>query len=308
MDSRKEKKAENNTDLEKSRKRKITRTILAILLGIFLAIFGVSLFMIINYYVSQNKEQGVIDDLKEIARSAAEERAKEQEQAGADSADPLESAALPEGGGSGSGAIRGDGDDPDGKNAGKSDFVSQFAVFKDINPDYDGWLYVEGTKIDYPVMYKPDNPEFYSRRTIYGVDSRGGTPFVGPGASNEDDCFYIYGHNMSSGLFFGTLNYYEDPEFGLSHRTFTYETLTERRTYEVFAVLKTIVYYSGFRFYAYAGDLSESRFEEFVKNIKEQSLYDFGVTPEFGEQILVLSTCSYHTPTGRFVVIARRIE
>ncbi len=293
---------DKTNETKNANKKRTLRIIISLLLGVCLIVFGVSMMMIINYYRNASEEQGVIDDLKEIASSASAERARENANESEE-----EAATLPGGTGQGSGAVKGDGTE-NGSGGEGSDFVSQYAVFHDINPDYDGWLYMEGTLIDYPVMYKPDDPEFYSRRTIYGVDSRGGTPFVGPGASSDDDCFYIYGHNMSSGLFFGTLNYYDDEEFGLSHRTFTYETLTERRTYEIFAVLKTIVYYSGFRFYAYGGSLTESEFDELVSNSKEQSLYDFGVTPEYGEQILILSTCSYHTPTGRFVVLSRRID
>ena len=296
---------EENMDTQsktgKTKNRKLLRIILAVLLGICLAVFGVSLYMIISYYHNANEEQSVIDDLKEIARAASESAAAEGESA-------EEAATLPGGEGKGSGAVKGDASD-DGSGSGTgSDFVSQYAVFHDINPDYIGWLYMEGTLIDYPVMYSPDDPEYYSRRTIYGVDSRGGTPFIGPGATIDDDCFYIYGHNMSSGLFFGTLNYYMEEDFGLSHPTFTFETLTERRTYEIFAVLKTMVYYSGFRYYAYGGSLSEDEFDELVTNSLEQSMYDFGVRPEYGEQILILSTCSYHISTGRFAVLARRIE
>ncbi len=292
-------KKDKNTAENKPKKRTALKVILVLLLVVFGGVFAYSLYMVIDYYGNAHEEQGVIDDLKEYAASVSAEEAA----AGLD-------ITLPEGEGSGSGAVKGEGGEEGGTGTSGKPFVSQYAAFHDINPDYVGWLYLEGTKIDYPVMYRPDDPEYYSRRTIYGTDSRGGTPFVGPGASIDDDCFYIYGHNMSSGLFFGTLNYYMDEEFGLSHPTFTFETLTERRVYEIFAVHKTKLIFPGwgFVYYGYGGTLSEKEFDYFTSTLINESLYDFGVTPEYGDQLIVLSTCSYHVDTGRFAVIARRIE
>ena len=288
---------EQGTAAEKAgaeqKKRKSLRIVLIGLCVVLAAVFAVSLYMVIDYYRNANEEQGIIDRLKDYAASESEREA---------AARPT----LPSGSG-GSGAVSGDGRASDG---GGAPFVSQYAALHDINPDYVGWLYMEGTLIDYPVMYSPYDIEYYSRRTVFGADSRGGTPFIGPDADIDSDCFYIYGHNMSSGLFFGTLHYYEDPEFVKEHPRFTFETLTERRTYEIFGVLKTIVRYegNGFLYYGYPGEMSEDRFDEFVENIKKESIVECDVEPEFGDQLLVVSTCSYHTPTGRFVVVGRRIE
>ena len=293
--------SENKASQEANqKKRKVLRALLIVLTGVFIAVFGVSLFMIIQYYSNAKKEQGTIDSLKkELVGTLAE-----GEEGGVN-------AVLPGGSQGGGEAISNDGSGSSGNASGSGQpFVSQYAAFHDVNPDYIGWLYMEGTQIDYPVMYTPNDPEYYSRRDFAKQDTRGGTPFVGPGATIDDDCFYIYGHNMSSGLFFGTLNYYMDEEFGLSHRTFTFETLTERRTYEIIGVLKTYLIFPGhgFVYYGYGGSLTEEEFDYFVSNIREQSMYDFGVVPKYGEQLLVLSTCSYHVDTGRFAVIARRIE
>ena len=276
---------------ETPKKRRGFMIVLSLLIAVFAAVFGISAYVLIDYYHNAHEEQSLIDELKAYAASVNEDGG----------------IALPEGDGQGAGAIKGDGTE-NGGSEGK--FVSQYAAFHDINPDYIGWLYMEGTLIDYPIMYKPEDPEYYSRRTIYGEDSRGGTPFIGPGASIDDDCFYIYGHNMSSGLFFGTLNYYMEEDFGLSHPTFTFETLTERRVYEVFAVHKTHLIYPGwgFVYYGYGGPMAEDEFDYFTSTLIDESLYDFGVTPEYGDQLLIVSTCSYHEYTGRFAVCARRIE
>ena len=63
---------------------------------------------------------------------------------------------------------------------------------------------------------------------------------------------------------------------------------------------------SGFCYYGYVGDLTEEQFEEYVSQTCAASAYDTGIVPGYGEQILMLSTCSYHTENGRLVVAARR--
>lgn len=88
-----------------------------------------------------------------------------------------------------------------------------------------------------------------------------------------------------------------------------FSTMEEDREYEVFAAFRTRLLYEneeGFRYYEYVGDLTKERYEEFVEQAEAAALYDTGIRPEYGEQLLMLSTCSYHTKNGRFVVAARR--
>ena len=88
-----------------------------------------------------------------------------------------------------------------------------------------------------------------------------------------------------------------------------FSTVEEEREYEVFAAFRTRLLYEneeGFRYYEYVGDLTEESFGEFVEQAEAAALYDTGIRPEYGDQFLMLSTCSYHTKNGRFVVAARR--
>lgn len=179
------------------------------------------------------------------------------------------------------------------------------------NPDYAAWLTVGGTAIDYPVMWTPNEPEYYLRRAFNKSSAATGTPFIGEGSDIDSDCLIIYGHEMNDGSMFGELDKYADASFAAQKQPITITTRTEMRTYEVFAAVKTSIPPAGsdaFRYYNSAGPLDQAGFDALLAWFKANALYDTGVTPTFGQQILILSTCSYHTDNGRFVVAARRVS
>lgn len=176
------------------------------------------------------------------------------------------------------------------------------------NHDFAGWLSIEGTKIDYPVMFTPEEPEYYLRKAFDGRYAISGSLFIGEGCEPDGSHVIIYGHHMKDGTMFGSLADYADRDYWVEHPTIRFDTLDSDGEYEIFAAFYSRVYKvneSGvFRYYQYA-DLSEpERFAEFVAQAQEAALYDTGVTAEYGDKLLTLSTCSYHTSEGRFVVIA----
>lgn len=180
-----------------------------------------------------------------------------------------------------------------------------------LNSDFAGWLCMNGTKIDYPVMYTPEDPYYYLYRSFEKEDSQSGSLFIGAGCNPDSDLITIHGHNMKNDTMFGTLDYYMDKTFYQENPTFLLDAADGERTYEVFAAARTRILASGeegYRYYTYNGDLTEEEFLLFRDWMIDNSLYDTGVVPEYGEQLLLLSTCSYHTSDGRFVVAARRVE
>lgn len=186
-------------------------------------------------------------------------------------------------------------------------------VYEDLreqNADFAVWLTVGGTDIDYPVMYTPEDREFYLHRAFDQSDSVSGTPFIGEGGSPESDLFIIYGHNMKNGTMFGTLSRYEDPDFYREHSTLTLASAEGEDVYEIFAAVETRVLYAGeagYRYYSHAGALTEADFVELTGWLTKNALYSTGVVPSLGEQIVILSTCSYQTENGRFLIAARKI-
>lgn len=184
-----------------------------------------------------------------------------------------------------------------------------YQALYDMNPDFIGWLKIDGTKVDYPVMYTPDDPQYYIYRDFQGRKTSSGTPFMDGNATLDSDSIILYGHNMKNDTMFGTLDRYQKKEYWEAHPVITFDTLEENREYEIFAVFTIRLFRQeedGFRYYGYVGDLTEAQFNEFVSQSCMASHYDTGIIPEYGDQILMLSTCSYHTENGRLVVAARR--
>lgn len=176
--------------------------------------------------------------------------------------------------------------------------------FHTINKDYVGWIQIPETKIDYPVMYTPEEPEYYLRRAFDKTESISGTPFIGENGTTESDYFIIYGHNMKNGTMFGELDVYKDECYYKENPCLFLYTAEEKRTYEFFAAVQTRVLNTnedGIRFYRYSGDLSKSEFETISSWLTAEALYDTGITPSYGDQILILSTCDYHINNGRFI-------
>lgn len=186
-----------------------------------------------------------------------------------------------------------------------------YAKLKALNNDYDGWLNIPGTHVDYPVMATPSEPEYYLRRAFDKSSSVSGTPFLGEGCEQTSDCVIIYGHDMDNGTMFGDLPLYENPDFRSKHPLMSYYTKDGCYTYEIFAALKTQILpqnAAGYRYYNAAGDLTPEAFKELTGWLKENALYDTGVTPIVGEQIVILSTCHSFAENGRFLVAARRVS
>ncbi|MDE5679126.1 MAG: class B sortase [Lachnospiraceae bacterium] len=180
------------------------------------------------------------------------------------------------------------------------------------NHDLVGWLSIEGMKIDYPVMQCGDN-DYYLNHDFYGEEDKYGCLFVKDIAdvNTPADNFVIYGHNMKDGSMFGDLDLYKKEAFYREHATIRFDTLYEERTYEIVAVFLSRVYDAeeeGFRYYDFYEAETQEEFIYFYENIKSAALYETGVTAEYGDTFLTLSTCAYHEEDGRFVVVAKRVD
>lgn len=181
------------------------------------------------------------------------------------------------------------------------------------NSDMAGWLQIPGTVIDYPIMWTPENEEYYLRRGFDGSRDMNGCLIL-----DTDSCLdplttnlIIHGHNMRAGTMFGTLTDYESEDFFQEHREVILYTKECRRNYEVIAVFRSQVFKKSqkvFKFYKFFQADTQEEFDDFYGNIMELSLYDTGVTAEFGDRFITLTTCSKHVEQGRFVVVAKEVE
>ena len=189
--------------------------------------------------------------------------------------------------------------------------LERYLPLYELNPDFFGWITIEDTRIDYPVMYNARNPLAYLGHDFYGQFSYAGVPFLDSDCDPNGDYYLVYGHRMNDGAMFSDLVKYEKSDFWETHPTFSFDTLYEERTYEVVLAIKARVLNrderNGFRYYNYTSLDTEAEFDEFMDQARELSCYDTGVEATYGDELLVLSTCYHYTTNGRFVLIAKRI-
>lgn len=197
------------------------------------------------------------------------------------------------------------------KNSKKPEIMEKYRILHDKNKDIAGWLTIEGTGIDYPVMQCTDD-EFYLHHDFYGKKSPHGCLFVKKQADlTSGTNFIIYGHSMKDGSMFGDLDLYETEEFYKQHSFITFDTLYKERTYKILSVFRTQVDSAKndtFKYYQFYKADTKKQFDNFYQNIKNLSLYNTKVKAKFGDTFLTLSTCSYHTDNGRFVVVAKKVK
>ena len=186
------------------------------------------------------------------------------------------------------------------------------APFYEKNTDLIGWVSIKGTSINYPVVWSPGDPEYYLRRSFEKEYSQSGVPFLDAACDPEKNQLLIYGHNMRDGSMFTPLLSYQNEEFWKEHPTISFDMLSVQGEYEVVAAFFSQIYYAnqeeGFRYYQYTDLSSQETFEEFAEQVKLAALYDTGNKITYGDKLLTLSTCSYHTGNGRFVVVAKKVE
>ncbi len=178
------------------------------------------------------------------------------------------------------------------------------------NPDCVEWITIEGTVIDYPVMYRPGQKNYYLHRDFNGNHASAGALFIAENCDPDDsDNVIIYGHHMNSGKMFAALNKYKKQSFYEEHSRIAYETLHGSETYEVMFAFTTPVYTGhDFEYYAFSKASSAEEFDAFISACRERALYDTGLTAQYGDKLLTLSTCEYSQKNGRMVVVARKIN
>ncbi len=190
--------------------------------------------------------------------------------------------------------------------------IPEYKVLYEQNSDLVGWIKIDGTKIDYPVMQTSvDNKDFYLDHNFDKESDVRGAIY----AREECDFFApsdnvtLYGHNMRDGSQFAALGSYYDKATWEDNPLIFLDTLYEYHVYKIFAVFKTSANVGeGFTYHRMEDAADEQEFNEFVATCKKLSFYDTGITPVYGDKLICLSTCEYTLDNGRFVVAAVRIS
>lgn len=190
--------------------------------------------------------------------------------------------------------------------------LPEFAELYLLNPDLVGWISIEGSRLDYPVVQTAeDNANFYLRKDFYGKYDTHGCIYVREQCDvyEPSDNVTIYGHRMRDGTMFNLLLDYKKQEFWENNQFIRFDTLKERHLYQVvYAFRTTASVGKGFRYHMYVDAAEESDFDEFVKQCEKLAFYDTGVPVEYGDKFITLSTCDYSLQNGRMVVVAKLVS
>lgn len=188
------------------------------------------------------------------------------------------------------------------------EIFDKYDALYEQNPDLFGWICIEGTKINYPVMYTPEDPEYYLHRAFDKSYSASGVPFMDGQCHKDSGNYILYGHDMKNGTMFAGLLDYAEEDFWREHPTVQFDLVDGPGEYNVVAALYTDVseFENAFRYYDYAVIEDKAGFDEYISKVHEEELYSTGVSAEYGDQLITLVTCSYHTTDGRFMVVARK--
>lgn len=146
------------------------------------------------------------------------------------------------------------------------------------NADCIGWIFIDGTNINYPVMHTPDNPQKYLRLSFEKKYSQSGVPFLDGRCSLQDGNLIIYGHNMKNGTMFSDLKKYLDTDFREAHKMIEFQTADGVFLFEITDVIRT--------------NISDERYNQINST---------------DGRILLLSTCYGSAKSDRLLIIAKEV-
>ena len=192
--------------------------------------------------------------------------------------------------------------------------VTAFEKYAEVyaqNSDLVGWVSISGTRIDYPIMQTKDNPNFYLKHAFDKSYSSYGVPYL------QGNCDIR--HFRQSGIVWPPheQRQYCSPicastranDFIGRHKTICFDTLDHFGEYEVIAAFKTVAYSGRGSSITTLSRLKTPRLlRRILQSARRLALYDTGVTAEYGDKLLTLSTCEYSRTNGRLVVVAKLIN
>ena len=249
--------------------------------------FSVSAFMVGKYLIEGKKSEDRFAELAQQASAAATTEAAETTEATEATTAPTETTVETE-----------------------PVMIAGYEEIYNQNNDLVGWIRMEGTKLNYPVMQTPADPNYYLYRDFDKRDSARGSVYAWADADVNvpSDNITLFGHNMADGTMFNCLGAYTSKVAWENNPLIMFDTLYEYHTYKIFAVFKTSANVGqGFSYHKFVDADNAEEFNEFVAKCKELSFYDTGITPVYGDKLIALSTCEYTLDNGRLVVCAVRI-
>lgn len=272
----------------KKSKKKNNNIVFTILTAVCVLIFVFSLYKLTSLMLQYGKEKAVNRRLVELLRPD-----------------------------DGPASSSGDGGAQQQTEGGERQVLERYKSLYAMNNEMVGWIEIPGTQANGPVVQSPvKNEQKYLRLDFFGKEAISGTFFLDSHCDVENsDNLIVYGHRMNNGTMFGELNKYRDEAFWREHRTFTFDTLYKKQTWEVIAACNTQVPMINldkppeeqeYNYTAFINAADEDEYNTYVNFMRERMIYDTGIIPKYGEdRLLTLSTCKKNDYYGRFVIVGR---
>lgn len=200
--------------------------------------------------------------------------------------------------------------------------IDIMSYYKGISDKVVGFIELEGCDIYQPVVQDPEDTTntYYLTHTYYDEQNKGGAIFMDYRCTVSEDYvspnLVLYGHNQEDGTMFGNLkNYKQDLDFYAANPTVTLRTEYESGTYLIYAYFVTNALEKQdsngevFHYHDYIEALNdEATFDWYMGEVQSRNQIISPVKAEFGDKLLVLSTCSNEFSNSRFVVFARKLR
>ena len=183
----------------------------------------------------------------------------------------------------------------------------QFQELQGVNADIVGWISIEDTQLNYPILQSTNNND-YLNRNYKGENSMAGSVFMDYriDITSYSPNTILYGHRMKDGSMFDGLKKFLDQDFFDNHKVVKFDTLYESYDAEIFSVYQTTTDFD----YIQTDFTSEEDYELLLHEIQEKSEYPTDTVLNAEDQIITLSTCDYklNPNTGRLVVHAKLVK
>lgn len=263
------------------------------LLILFGTIFLVSAFFLIRYFLEIHQSQKAYEELAQIKEDALQQAI---EQAPVDENGVKQEPLMAE---------------VTDKNGEPLLVLPEYAPIFERNKDTVGWIKIDGTNIDFPVVQRKESTDYYLYKNFDGEYSNQGTIYVREQCDvfAPSDNLTIYGHRTNAKTMFGALQDYKSKDFWQSHQYIQFDTIFEHHRYQIVAVFAIESSEdSDFQYHLFVDAKDDSEFDRFVTNAKAYGLYETGVTAAPGDKLITLSTCEGYGNLGRLVIVAKQVQ
>lgn len=201
--------------------------------------------------------------------------------------------------------------EPEAEQTETTAYVSPYQSLWERNHQLVGWISIEDTDIDYPVMQNVQDPDYYLDHDFYRRSDYHGVPFVSADCDMADaDNFVIYGHHIRDGSMFAQLQRYTDEAYIMAHPYIRFDTLESEGLWRIAAVFSISASETAVFPYHNVTKFSPDTMTaaDYLSRAQYYSLWSAEAFVSENPKLITLTTCEYSHQDGRLVIIAEKVE